>query len=42
MSKALSKDIYKKAYALMCTARAMSDLYEENSAVTSKYALRRK
>jgi 2-oxoisovalerate dehydrogenase E1 component len=37
MSKALSKDIYKKAYSLMCTARAMSDLYEENSAVTSKY-----
>jgi 2-oxoisovalerate dehydrogenase E1 component len=37
MSKNLSKDIYKKAYSLMCTARAMSDLYEENSAVTSKY-----
>ena len=37
MSKKLSKDIYKKAYSLMCTARAMSDLYEENSAVTSKY-----
>ena len=37
MSKALSKDIYKKAYSLMCAARAMSDLYEENSAVTSKY-----
>ena len=37
MSKALSKDIYKKAYSLMCSARAMSDLYEENSAVTSKY-----
>ena len=37
MSKLLSKDIYKKAYSLMCAARAMSDLYEENSAVTSKY-----
>jgi len=37
MSKKLSKDIYKKAYSLMCTARAMSDLYEEKSAVTSKY-----
>ena len=37
MSKNLSKDIYKKAYSLMCTAHAMSDLYEENSAVTSKY-----
>jgi len=37
MGKSLSKDIYKKAYSLMCSARAMSDLYEENSAVTSKY-----
>jgi 2-oxoisovalerate dehydrogenase E1 component len=37
MSKALSKDIYKKAYSLMCTARAMSDIYEENKEVTSKY-----
>src|SRR5689334_15104857 len=26
-----------KAYELMCTARAMSDLYEEKSAITSKY-----
>ncbi len=37
MSKSLSKDIYKKAYSLMCTARAMSALYEENKEVTSKY-----
>jgi len=37
MSKALSKDIYKKAYSLMCTARALSDIYEENKEVTSKY-----
>ena len=37
MSKKLSKEIYKKAFSLMCSARAMSDLYEENSAVTSKY-----
>jgi 2-oxoisovalerate dehydrogenase E1 component len=37
MSKKLSKEIYKKAYSLMCTARAMSDLYEENKEVTSKY-----
>ena len=37
MSKKLSKDIYKKAYSLMCTARAMSDIYEENKEVTSKY-----
>ena len=37
MSKSLSKDIYKKAYSLMCSARAMSDIYEENKEVTSKY-----
>ena len=37
MSKNLSKDTYKKAYSLMCTARALSDLYEENKEVTSKY-----
>jgi 2-oxoisovalerate dehydrogenase E1 component len=37
MSKKLSKDIYKKAYSLMCTARAMSDIYEENKEMTSKY-----
>ncbi len=37
MSKKLTKEIYKKAYSLMCTARAMSDLYEENKEVTSKY-----
>ena len=29
MSKKLSKEIYKKAFSLMCTARAMSDLYEK-------------
>ena len=37
MSKKLSKDIYKKAYSLMCTARALSDIYEDNKEVTSKY-----
>ena len=37
MSKNLSKDTYKKAYSLMCSARALSDLYEENKEVTSKY-----
>jgi 2-oxoisovalerate dehydrogenase E1 component len=37
MSKKLSKDIYKKAYSLICTARAMSDIYEKNKEVTSKY-----
>ena len=37
MSKKLNKNIYKKAYSLMCTARALSDLYEEKKEVTSKY-----
>jgi len=37
MSKKLTKEIYKKAYSLMCTARAMSYLFEENKEVTSKY-----
>ena len=37
MSQKLTKDIYKKAYSLMCTARAMSDIYEDNKEITSKY-----
>ncbi len=37
MSNKLSKDILKKAYELMCTARSMSDIYEKNSETTSKY-----
>ena len=37
MSKKLSKEIYKKAYSLICTARSMSDIYEENKEITSKY-----
>ena len=37
MSNKLPKDILKEAYSLMCTARAMSDIYEKNAAVTSKY-----
>ena len=37
MIKKLPKEIYKKAYSLMCTARALSDIYEENKEVTSKY-----
>ncbi len=37
MSNKLSKDILKKAYELMCTARSMSDIYEKNSEITSKY-----
>lgn len=30
-------DVLKKAYALMCTAKSMADLYEANKEVTAKY-----
>ena len=33
----VNKKILKEAYKLMRTARAMSDLFETNAAVTSKY-----
>ncbi len=33
----VSKETLLRAYELMCTARAMSDLYEEKAAVTAKY-----
>ena len=33
----ISKKILEKVYSLLCTARSMSDLYEENKEVTSKY-----
>ncbi len=33
----IPKDVLLKAYGLMCKARAMAELYEENKAVTSKY-----
>ena len=37
MNKKINKEIFEEAYKLMCTARAMSDIYEENKDVTSKY-----
>jgi 2-oxoisovalerate dehydrogenase E1 component len=37
MTNKLPKDVLKKAYSLMCTARAMSNIYEKNKEVTSKY-----
>ena len=37
MNKTINKEILEKAYRLMCTARAMSDIYEENKDITSKY-----
>lgn len=33
----IPSDVVLKAFRLMCTARAMSDLYEEKAAVTAKY-----
>ena len=35
--KKIHKDIYKEAFFLMCTARAMTNIYEENKEFTSKY-----
>lgn len=35
--KTIDKDTLLEAYELMSTARAMSDLYEENAKLTSKY-----
>lgn len=33
----ISLDILRKAWELMCTAQAMTELYEKNSSITSKY-----
>jgi len=33
----VDKEVMQKAFRLMCTARAMSDKYEENASVTTKY-----
>lgn len=37
VEKKLSKDVLKKAFELMCTAKAMAELYEKNKEVTAKY-----
>jgi 2-oxoisovalerate dehydrogenase E1 component len=37
VNKEVSVEILKKAYGLMCTAKAMTDLYEANKEVTAKY-----
>lgn len=36
-NKKISKETLLKAYELICQARAMSTLYEENKSITSKY-----
>ena len=33
----ISEDLLLKAFKLMCTAKSMTELFEENAAVTSKY-----
>lgn len=33
----VSRDILKKAFELMCTAKSLSELYEKNAAVAAKY-----
>ncbi len=37
VSKEVSVDVLKKAYGYMCTAKALTDLYEANKEVTAKY-----
>src|SRR4249920_3769365 len=37
LKKETDTKILEKAYELMCTARAMSDLFEEKSQITAKY-----
>ena len=37
MHKALPRKILKQAYSHMCTAKAMTDIYEKNKDITSKY-----
>ena len=37
LKKSIDEKVLERTYELMCTARAMSDLFEEKSQVTSKY-----
>ena len=37
MSEIISKETLKKAYTLLCTARSLSEIYELNKDITSKY-----
>ena len=37
ISSAIPEEVLLRAYGLMCTAKAMTELYEKNAAVTSKY-----
>ncbi len=37
VSKEVSTEILKKAYSIMCTAKALTELYEANKEITAKY-----
>ena len=37
MANKIKKEIFEKAYRLICTARSLSDIYEVNKEITSKY-----
>jgi len=37
VSEIISKETLKKAYTLLCTARSLSEIYELNKDITSKY-----
>ena len=37
VNKDVSVDVLKKAYGYMCTAKALTDLYEANKEITAKY-----
>ena len=37
MSEKISRQLLKKAYTLICTARSLSEIYEEQKEITSKY-----
>ncbi len=37
VNKKVSVDVLKKAYGYMCTAKALTDLYEANKEITAKY-----
>ncbi|MBC8255904.1 MAG: tungsten formylmethanofuran dehydrogenase [Candidatus Marinimicrobia bacterium] len=37
MSNSIPKKILHQAYSLMCTAKAMTDIYEENKEIAAKY-----
>jgi len=37
VSKGITPELLKEAWKLMCTAKAMSEIYEANKEITAKY-----